>query len=220
MLENKTVLITGGTGSFGKAFVKTILAKCITHARRKFVDVVNEFPEECRYVIETLGAVYKNDAKTRHMSKEERLQFHQAESGPHIEKLAQWLKTQIEDHKVEPNSGLGEAIGYMRKHWPELTLFLRVAGAPLDNNLCERVLKKAILHRKNAMFYKTVAGAAAGDKYMSFIHTCELNGVGPFEYLVALLKNHKVAAEQPSDWMPWNYQETLAARVADAAAAP
>ncbi|NLW82855.1 MAG: transposase [Phycisphaerae bacterium] len=64
-----------------------------------------------------------------------------------------WLAEQIEQKKVEPNSGLGgEAIGYMLRHWEELTLFLRQPGAPLDNNICERALKKAILHRKNAYF--------------------------------------------------------------------
>ena len=68
--------------------------------------------------------------------------------------LHQWLKNQFVEHKTEPNSGLGKAISYLLRHWPELTLFLRQAGAPLDNNIAERMLKKAILHRKNALFYK------------------------------------------------------------------
>ena len=55
---------------------------------------------------------------------------------------------------------------------------------PLDNNITERVLKKAILHRKNALYYRTLNGARAGDIYMSLIHTAELNGIAPFEYLV------------------------------------
>ncbi len=75
---------------------------------------------------------------------------------------------------MEPNSGLGKAISYMLRQWPALTLFLREPGAPLDNNLCERALKKAILHRKNSLFYKTLNGAEVGDLYMSLIHTCEL----------------------------------------------
>ena len=87
------------------------------------------------------------------------------------------LAEQIEQHKVEPNSGLGETITYMRKHWKALILFLRQPGAPLDNNICERALKKAILHRKNAYFYKTQNGARVGDLFMSLIHTCELNKV-------------------------------------------
>jgi len=74
----------------------------------------------------------------------------------------QWLSEQIAEHKVEPNSGLGQAITYFTKHFDKLTPFLRVAGAPLDNNAAERGLKKAILHRKAALFYKTENGARVG----------------------------------------------------------
>ena len=77
---------------------------------------------------------------------------------------------------------MGGAINYLRKHWDKLTLFLRVARAPLDNNICERALKKAIMHRKNSLFYQTQNGADVGDLYMSLIHTCELNNVNPFDY--------------------------------------
>jgi hypothetical protein len=194
------------------ATFQTILANCLSHARRRFVDVVNDFPEECRYLLETLGEVYKNDAlaRQRGLSPEERLRFHQQESGPVMGDIETWLRAQIDEHKVEPNSGLGDAIAYMRKHWTALTLFLRVAGAPLDNNLCERALKKAILHRKNALFYKTLNGAHVGDVFMSLIHTAELNGVEPFDYLVALQRHHEDVANSPRDWMPWNYKEALA----------
>ena len=40
--------------------------------------------------------------------------------------LERWLRHQLDEHRVEPNSGLGDAIAYMLKHWAELTLFLRV----------------------------------------------------------------------------------------------
>ena len=59
-------------------------------------------------------------------------------------------------------------------------------GAPLDNNVCERALEKAILHRKNALFYRTINGAHVGDLFMSLIHTAELGGVNPFDYLTEL----------------------------------
>ncbi|MBL8818765.1 MAG: transposase [Planctomyces sp.] len=51
--------------------------------------------------------------------------------------------------------------GYQSR-WEPLTLFLRQAGVPLDNNVCERTLKRAIMHRKNAMFYRTRTGARVG----------------------------------------------------------
>ena len=90
-------------------------------------------------------------AKEQNLSPQERLLFHQRESGPVMKNLKQWLSEQIEQKKTEPNSGLGKAITYMLKHWEPLTLFLRVPGAPLDNNICEQTLKKAILHRKNSL---------------------------------------------------------------------
>ena len=53
-----------------------------------------------------------------------------------MEKLHSWSSAQFEERKIEPNSGLGQAISYLLRHWEKLTLFLRVAGAPIDNNLC------------------------------------------------------------------------------------
>ena len=74
----------------------------------------------------------------------------------------------------------------------------------------ERALKKAILHRKNSLFYKTENGAEVGDPFMSLIHTCELNSANPFDYLTELQKNAEKLAKNPAAWMPWNYRETLA----------
>lgn len=191
--------------------LKTILANCLSHGRRRFVEVAMNFPQECLYVLKVLKDVYKNDAeaKRQEMSDEQRLQFHKRESGPKMDELKSWLAEQIEQRKVEPNSSLGEAINYMLKHWNELTLFLREPGAPLDNNVCERALKKAILHRKNSYFYKTQNGARVGDLFMSLIHTCELNGVNPFDYLTELQKHANELSLHPEGWMPWNYRDTL-----------
>ena len=188
-----------------------IVANCLAHGRRYFVDLAGSFPEECRHVLEILRDVYKNDATARaeELSPEERLRLHQETSAPLMEKLHEWLTQQFEERKVEPNSGLGKAITYMLNHWEKLTLFLREPGAPLDNNICERALKKAILHRKNALFYKTENGARVGDAFMSLIHTCELSGADPFDYLTVLQRHHEALAERPSAWMPWNYRETL-----------
>jgi transposase len=191
--------------------LETIVANCLTHGRRQFVDVAVNFPDECLYVLRILKVVYTNDAvaKGQKMLPEQRLAFHKAESKPKMDELERWLIAQIEERRVEPNSGLGEAITYMRNHWNKLTLFLRHPGAPLDNNVCEQALKKVILHRKNAYFYKTENGARVGDLFMSLIHTCELNGVNPFDYLTELNKHASELSAHPADWMPWNYRGTL-----------
>ncbi|MCP4494342.1 MAG: IS66 family transposase, partial [Gammaproteobacteria bacterium] len=195
------------------ATLETLLANCLTHGRRKFVEVKDSFPGECRHVLEALGKVYKHDAVTREeeMSPEERLCYHQEHSAGVMAGLQRWMKEQIEQKKVEPNSSLGGAFSYMLKRWDKLTLFLRKVGAPLDNNICERALKKAILHRKNALFYKTENGARVGDIFMSLIYTAELVGANPFDYLTELQKHAKELRRDPRQWMPWNYRETLAA---------
>ncbi len=200
--------------------VETLIANCLAHGRRQVVEVVENFPEECRYVLETLGGVYHCDSQAREqkLSPDERLRFHQEHSGPLMKGLHEWMEGQLAEHKTEPNSGLGKAISYLLNHWPKLTLFLRQAGAPLDNNIVERALKKAILNRKNALFYKTLNGAGVGDLFMSLIHTCELNGANPFDYLTELQRHAEELKLRPSEWMPWNYRETLA-RLARPAAA-
>jgi transposase len=192
----------------------TVLSQCITHARRKYVELTETFPEQVRFVLETLREVYITDARARNQGLDpaQRLQLHQDESRPRMAALEHWMQAQFDGRIIEPNSSLGAAILYMQKRWSELTLFLRVPGAPLDNNTCERALKKAILHRKNALFYRTLAGAHVGDVFMSLIHTAELNHIAPFEYLVALQRNAAVVAANAADWMPWNYQVTLAHR--------
>ena len=192
--------------------LEIIVGHCLAHARRHFVEVTPNFPLECRFVLESLGEVYGYDEATRAqcMSPEQRLHFHQEHSGPVMEKLHIWLGAQFDERRVEPNSGLGTAISYLLKHWDRLTLFLRQPGAPLDNNVCERALKKSILHRKNSLFYKTRNGARIGDLFMSLIHTCELNGADPFDYLNQLQRHAEELKQTPSEWMPWNYRETLA----------
>ena len=127
-----------------------------------------------------------------------------------LDQLRAWLQAQWDQEKVEPNSGLGDAIHYLLKRWETLTRFLSVPGAPLDNNITERGLKTAILHRKNSLSYKTLAGARVGDLHMSLIHTCELNAINPFDYLMTLEQHSRAVPKAPTQWFPWNYRQTLA----------
>ena len=186
---------------------KTLVAHCLSHGRREFVSVAEDFPEPCRQVLECLGEVYRVDAQAKElaMSPEHRLVHHQTHSHPVMEKLHTWMREQIDRRQVEPNSGLGQAIGYMLRHWEPLTLFLRQAGAPLDNNISERALKMAILHRKNSLSYKTLNGARTGDLFMSLIHTCRLNDANPFDYLMAVATHPEAVKLIPKAWLPWNY---------------
>ncbi len=190
---------------------ETVEANCMAHGRRKVVDEIENFPEECRHLLETLGRVFKLDAQcqSQKLSDQERLLEHQRVSGPLLDELEKWMEAQVAEKKIEPNSGLGDAINYMLKRWDKLTLFLRVPGAPLENNICERALKMAIRHRNNSLFYRSQHGANVGDMFMTLIHTTQISGQNPFHYLTMLLGHAKAVAQTPGDWLPWNYQETL-----------
>ena len=126
----------------------TQAAHCIPHGQRKFVEVYAAFPEEVAFVLESLRPVFATDCQARadRLSPAARRLLHQHESAPRMQALRTWMDRQIAERRVEPNSGLGQAIAYLHNHWGKLTLFLRVPGAPLSNNLCERALKKALLH--------------------------------------------------------------------------
>ena len=197
--------------------IEVIESNCNTHARRYFANIVDDYPSECQYVIvDVFGEIYKNERtiKKSGMTPAERLEYHQKHSGPIMDDFYIWLNKQInkqanEQPLVEPNSSLGKAIKYVLKHWENLTRFLHVEGVPLDNNICERAIKTAIYHRKNSLFYKNEHGAFIGDMFMSLIHTCALNGVNAFDYLTELQKNSSKVFKNPSEWLPWNYKESL-----------
>jgi hypothetical protein len=190
---------------------KTILCNCLLHGRRKFTDIDAFFPEECAFVIDQLALVYKYDdeAKKQNMTAKKRLAHHQEFSKPIMDALKIWIRKQIDEHLVEPNSALGAAIKYMERHWEKLTRFLSVEGAPLDNNVAERALKLAIRIRKTSMFHRTCHGAAIASILLSLIYTCKLSNKNPVHYLMALQENKSRVFKNPLDWLPWNYESTL-----------
>lgn len=188
--------------------IETEVAQCLIHGRRHFEELEDVFPAEVKHVLKSLSMIYRveREAKQRNLSPEARLRLHREWSKPVMDALHRWLQDQFDQRRVEPNSSLGQAISYLLKRWSSMTMFLRVPGAPLDNNICERALKMAIRHRKNSLFYKTLRGAAVGDIYMSLINTCLAAKVDPYAYLTTLQRNAAAVTQAPENWMPWNYQ--------------
>jgi hypothetical protein len=191
--------------------LEVVESNCLAHGRRHIVEQAESFPSECRHVLEQLQIVFANEAACRKKgwTGEVRLSFHQERSGPVLVSLQDWMNAQLEEKRVEPNSGLGQAFRHLLRHWEKFTLFLRVRDAPIENNICERALKMAIRHRRNSLFYRSERGAQVGDLYMTLIHTAQLHGQNPFEYLTALLLHRAPVAERPADWLPWTYRRTL-----------
>lgn len=192
-----------------------ILCFCLVHGRRKFYELFPFFEKQCGFVLSIFSGVYANEAYCRDagLSPDERLAYHQTHSAPLMDGLYHWFNKQLLYEQTEMHSGYGKAIKYMLRHWHPLTAFLRIAGAPLDNNWAERMIRIVIRHRRNSLYYRSQTGAAIGDCYMSLIYTAKENGVNPVMYLNALQKNATAVAENPELWLPWNYQMPLNAQM-------
>lgn len=188
----------------------THVAKCLVHARRLFYHLYETWPKEMEVVLNIFGDIFENE-KQAPEDPEKRLRWHQRKTQPCMEKLKTYCKSLIDEKKAEPNSGLGKAIKYLENHWEGLTLFLRMPGVPLTNNENEQLIKRAVLNRKNAYFFKNETGAKIGDILLSVIETCALNAANPWEYLVAIQKNQHQVRQCPKNWLPWNYQDQIRA---------
>lgn len=186
----------------------TYLSKCNAHCRRNFYELVQMEPKIVIKIIGLYSKVFANE-KLAPPDPLLRLKWHQENSGPLMKQLREYCDSLIEQKEVEPNSSLGRAIAYLQNHWEGLTLFLRMPGVPIDNNATEQILKRAVLNRKNAYFYRNETGAKIGDILMSVIETCVLNGANPWEYLVAIQKYQKDVRTHPALWVPWLYGNRL-----------
>jgi hypothetical protein len=182
-----------------------ISSYCLVHARRTVYELKDSYPAECEVVLDAVGKVYKYEKEAAGLGASERLAYHREKSGPVMKELKEWMEAQFSERQVEPNSSLGQALRYWLKHWDRLTVWLREAGTPLDNNEAERTLKQFILMRKNSLFFKTEHGAAVGDILASLIRTCRLNGISAWDYLATIIRNKADARRNPHLYLPWNY---------------
>lgn len=190
---------------------QTKVSKCNAHARRCFYEIAPCWPKESLKVVSGFDLVFLHDriAKNEGMDPDKRLEWHQKMSLPVMEEILDYCKQLIEDKKIEPNSSFGKAIQYLQNHWDGLIQFTKIPGAPVSNNENERLIKRAVLNRKNAYFFKTQSGARIADVLMSLIETCCLNKINPYNYLLDIQKFKDQVFKNPSRWLPWNYKENI-----------
>lgn len=189
----------------------TIEGVCNAHALVKFKNIETTYPKEVSFVKNIYKKVYKNDkfCKDRGFNDQNRLIYHQKHSTPHMETLKSWIIEKIQKRKVEPNSSLGEAMGYIANQWPKLTMFLQYPGVPLDSNLVEQTIKLVIRYRNNSRVFKTQNGADVGDRLLSIISTAVAHDVNPVNYLEWCLINQTNLKKQPHQYTPWVYKKHL-----------
>jgi transposase len=191
---------------------RLIRCHCLAHGRRKCSDLAAVLPHECQVVLEGLRQVFEHEAQASQepLRPSERLAYHQRLSGPLLEGLHTWLHKQVDDRRVAPNSSLGKAIASLQGHWDTLTQFLQCEGAPLDNHLAERALKRFIRQRNTSRFFATAHSAYIASVLPSLIAPGLYASVNAVEYLVALQEHRSAGCADPAAWLPWAYARSRA----------
>ena len=204
------ILMSDALSSNNPTVRQTYQAACNAHARRQFVDVLAAFPQDVEWVLQRYQMIWTHDDKTveQKMTATQRLDYHREHSLPVMDDIYRWCEQQLTDEIVEENSGLGKAMAYFIRHFERLSLFCHKAGAKIDNNDMESMLKLIVRNRKNAYFYQTAAGAAISDVITSCIATAMQNEINVFDYFNAIQRNRQAVKENPLDWLPWNYPQS------------
>lgn len=194
---------------------------CNSHARRKLEEKADLYPEHWDLVKKVYRDIYAADAEIKHtLSAQDRLKYHQDHSKQVLLDMFAWMKKELDDKNVEPNSTLGGIFAYFLARQKTLMAFTEFAGAPLDNNPAEQIIKFVALIRKNSNYYRTLIGAKDSDIILTVGVTASLGGTNLNTYFVAVQRYAKEVKKNPELFLPWNYEMTIKRLDAEVAQAP
>jgi len=160
----------------------TLLA-CMAHARRYFDKAKDNDPERAEKALKMFQKLYDVERTAR----EEKLQpdqikaLRQEKSVPVLQEMEAWLKKSI--YEVLPKSAIGKAIAYSLNLWPRLVRYIEDGRFHIDNNMIENTIRPIALGRKNYLFAGSHDAAQNAATVYSFLATCKLRNVEPFDWL-------------------------------------
>ena len=107
-----------------------------------------------------------------------------------------------------PKHPMAEAVNYALNQWNELTVFVTDGAVPIDNNVCEREMKRIALNRKNSLFVGNERGGQTAAILSSFTSTCRRHEIDPQRYLTQLLMNLPTTPmSQIETWLPDQWKQ-------------
>jgi transposase len=189
---------------FGKKSEVTLL-HCMAHARRKFDEAKDNDLTRASYVLTEMQKLYalERQARDNELSHDDLYQLRQQQAVPVLGDLKTWM---LENYKaVLPQSAIGQALHYSLQRWDKLCLYATDGGLQIDNNLVENAIRPVAIGRKNYLFAGSHNGARRAAMLYSFLGTCKINSVNPFEWLRYVLNvtpNHPV--NKLNDLLPNN----------------
>lgn len=178
---------------------------CNQHARQNFKDLEDQMPKIIRPILNAYKRIFFNDVQTANLSKADRLSYHQTHSQSVFNSIVSTSKKVLSDKLVTENSELGQAFQYVLNHEKALSGFLKYEGAPVSNNLVERVILNIVLMRRASHFFRTPESAAIADTILSVGLTAFFAGVNLYHYFRLGLKHAEEVGKEPERWLPANF---------------
>jgi transposase len=199
---NQVLLADGYAGYNGVVTGNALTrAGCWLHLKRKFVEAERTAPEIALAVVESVRALYAVEHAAKAMKTAERLTLRQEKSAP----IVAALRDRLDRWKLEliPKHPMADAVNYALNQWQAMTIFLADASVPLDNNLSEREMKRAVINRKNSLFVGNERGGRTMAILSSLTSTCRRLGIDSQLYLTQLITNLPVLKQDELDlWLP------------------
>lgn len=182
------------------------LLHCMAHARRKFDEALENDKDRAGYVLTEMQKLYAIEEMSRDksLSKEDLFALRQEQAVPIVQNLKAWMMNAYE--QVLPQSTIGKAISYSLQRWDKLCLYTSDAQLQIDNNLVENAIRPVAIGRKNYLFAGSHNGARRAAMLYSFLGTCKINDVNPFEWLREILRRipshsvNKLEELLPNNW--------------------
>ena len=161
---------------------------CWAHARRKFVDALNENNRLATEALCFIRKIYKveSDANKAGLNADERKEQRLKISYPTIRLFETWMKETY--LKVLPNSKMGDAVEYTYSLLPRLSRYVNDGRINIDNNLIENAIRPLALGRKNYLFCGNDASAYRAAIVYSLISTCKAADVDPRTWMEDVLR--------------------------------
>jgi len=189
------------------------LTFCMAHARRKFVDAVQDDEEQANYILDEIGKLYLLEAKMRDesMGWEQRTALRKQHAEPVLESLGKWLEEK--QYSYRPKSPMGQAIAYAHSRWAGLSAYALHGQMEIDNNLVENAVRPLAVGRKAYLFAGSHQAAEMTAAMYSFMASCKKNKINEFEWLKDVferIQSHKQKALYqllPSNWK--EYKATI-----------
>jgi transposase len=160
-----------------------ILLHCMAHARRKFDEAKDNDLARASYALTQIQKLYEleRQAKVTGLTTVARLQLRQEKAIEILTSLKAWM---LENYKaVLPKSTIGQALHYSLERWDKIMLYTTNGNLEIDNNRVENAIRPVAIGRKNYLFAGSHNGAARAAMLYSFLGTCKINDINPFEWL-------------------------------------